>query len=190
MNVVCCNDSVVTVNSSIVYGNNNTIVGERNIVRGNYNLDEGKGNTLVGIGNVLKKKKRTPKKRKREEEVEQEVRSNLAPVLLGMELFSFLQCTVEKFGKMEDKSHVNILIPTEEEISQEMDEDISSEDACVICLVRKKTTTIVDCKDRILCARCARDFLLKGIEKGENQKCPKCRTEIVHGAQKRFLEYT
>lgn len=52
------------------------------------------------------------------------------------------------------------------------DPDISEEEACVVCLSRRKSYVCVPCGHLCLCAGCARDFT------GAGNTCPLCRKPV------------
>lgn len=70
-------------------------------------------------------------------------------------------------------------IPDEEkEESVELDESLM----CVMCMERKITTVILDCRMSILCVTCSRKLMANK----EMAKCPTCRKDIEKGIIKIF----
>jgi hypothetical protein len=197
---------VTQLSRAIVYGNGNDLEGDDLLVIGNFNKAMGRNVRFLGNNNSSREPPR--EKRKREDPSGQRRRGRaridmdtaVALAVGTAECNDYLRRLEGIFARAQaqaqptpQKSGFEMQEPTEDEAKQEQartltDEDkatMENEGACIICMDMPKTTVLLDCKHKVMCASCTRDAFHRAF-RAKNAprvlKCPACREPVKMGA--------
>ncbi len=196
-----CSNATIFGNGLKIKGDNNVVAGNHNEVVGvGTEFVHGMDNVETPPPPPPReKRKRKPaarddrRKRSRDQANEQiEADANVARRMTASQLRVYLNNLAASWAISNASSEnraslpvaTGLQIPSEEdvkeekniEITEEIEEKMKKEGPCVVCLSMPKTTVILDCKCKAMCAGCT----LKSFE--ESMKCPTCRKDIKRGA--------